>query len=766
MGRTLRPCADVGRRERSAGNAPRRELRPPHRATAPWARTLGTAAAVAIALATAAMAADPSTTSTWRAKPPEPPPAAPAAADELPVFSAAYPPPNIEAGVRALPYPRLAIYYLEGAVDESLIPRLARFNLLILNSVWTNAQLARLRQLNPDIKLYFYVCAYAITRSPYAPNQLETDLHTYASGNDLWWYDVRRMPASDWPNTYMINPTDAAPPGSQGAWRSWLVTRLIAHLDSHSQYDGIFLDNFWRSLSWAQPWLQLDSDCNPKRNAAGCNGVADAPQQLDTAWHAAMSDLAKRLRVEVDRLGKRKARQYALLSNAASDWFDCLNGTMLEHFPRSQARDPGNPYGYGWNTSMFEPRGGYLEPRFAARPFRANILNCDWSGSLAAPDRSPEFERHKRFTLGSALLGDGFYSLGSFGAVWWEPEYDLGGASPGYLGQPRGNAFRVLRPSGAEMIASGDFTTGTGAPWRFQVTGADAVLEADAAQYMQAAPSARITVRSSASPTSVKLYMAPLAIVAGQAYTLRFWARASLAQDILVHLYAETCPGSRCLGNIHFRLGKTWRQYEYSFTSTGDGAAGLNIFMGQASTVWFDDISLRAGDTAVFRRDFERGVVLLNYTNSTQTIALGEPFRRLNVPGNPTYDGTLVSAETLAPSDARILLRLPYSQRVARTPRVGAVLAVTALHPAFPNPFNPATRLAFDLALPGPVSLRLHDVAGRLVRDLLEETRPAGSHVVTWDGTDAGGRRVASGTYLCTLATADARSTIKLVLAQ
>ena len=70
----------------------------------------------------------------------------------------------------------------------------------------------------------------------------------------------------------------------------------------------------------------------------------------------------------------------------------------------------------------------------------------------------------------------------------------------------------------------------------------------------------------------------------------------------------------------------------------------------------------------------------------------------------------------------------------------GAVLAV-------PNPFNPATRLCFDVAVAGPVRVDVFDLAGRRVRTLRAEL-PAGPAALPWDGLDDDGRTLASGVYL------------------
>jgi hypothetical protein len=70
------------------------------------------------------------------------------------------------------------------------------------------------------------------------------------------------------------------------------------------------------------------------------------------------------------------------------------------------------------------------------------------------------------------------------------------------------------------------------------------------------------------------------------------------------------------------------------------------------------------------------------------------------------------------------------------------------LDPNAPNPFNPSTRLSFGVDRRGPVSLRIFDARGRLVRTLVQEALlDAGYHQRLWDGRDERGRRVASGVY-------------------
>jgi len=70
-----------------------------------------------------------------------------------------------------------------------------------------------------------------------------------------------------------------------------------------------------------------------------------------------------------------------------------------------------------------------------------------------------------------------------------------------------------------------------------------------------------------------------------------------------------------------------------------------------------------------------------------------------------------------------------------------------------PNPFNPATEILFALPAEQGVNVAVYDISGRLVKTLVDERRAAGDHSVRWDGTDRGGRSVASGTYFVRMTT-------------
>ena len=65
-----------------------------------------------------------------------------------------------------------------------------------------------------------------------------------------------------------------------------------------------------------------------------------------------------------------------------------------------------------------------------------------------------------------------------------------------------------------------------------------------------------------------------------------------------------------------------------------------------------------------------------------------------------------------------------------------------------PNPFNPRTQIQYELPTSGRVRLGVFNAAGQLIRRLVDRYEEAGIYLLPWDGRDATGAPVASGTYL------------------
>ena len=83
---------------------------------------------------------------------------------------------------------------------------------------------------------------------------------------------------------------------------------------------------------------------------------------------------------------------------------------------------------------------------------------------------------------------------------------------------------------------------------------------------------------------------------------------------------------------------------------------------------------------------------------------------------------------------------------------------------AYPNPFNPATTINYDLARDTHVTIIAYDVTGRRVATLLNDERRAGAHSFRWHAVDDNGAPLASGVYLLRLSAGQSHVNRKVVL--
>lgn len=95
--------------------------------------------------------------------------------------------------------------------------------------------------------------------------------------------------------------------------------------------------------------------------------------------------------------------------------------------------------------------------------------------------------------------------------------------------------------------------------------------------------------------------------------------------------------------------------------------------------------------------------------------------------------------------------------------------AVTSVTPVdffenYPNPFNPATTIAFRLPQGGRVNLSIFNILGQKVKTLVDGTLSTGRHELKWDGTSDSGQPVASGVYFSRLITEQSEAIGKMTL--
>ena len=108
----------------------------------------------------------------------------------------------------------------------------------------------------------------------------------------------------------------------------------------------------------------------------------------------------------------------------------------------------------------------------------------------------------------------------------------------------------------------------------------------------------------------------------------------------------------------------------------------------------------------------------------------------------PLVDGYLWSYVPLAYGDLRIALFPSDLDHSVQSDRQ------FILYQNFPNPFNPITKIQYQLKLNSKVELDIYDIQGKKVTTLVSDELPVGNYEVEWDASG-----LTSGIYICRLKT-------------
>ena len=96
--------------------------------------------------------------------------------------------------------------------------------------------------------------------------------------------------------------------------------------------------------------------------------------------------------------------------------------------------------------------------------------------------------------------------------------------------------------------------------------------------------------------------------------------------------------------------------------------------------------------------------------------------------------------------------------------RQGEQPANFSLSQNYPNPFNPETTIEYQLPHASHVKVVIYNLAGQLVRTLIDAQHAAGKFQTHWDGKDELGNQVASGVYLYELQAGNFQANQKMIL--
>jgi hypothetical protein len=212
-----------------------------------------------------------------------------------------------------------------------------------------------------------------------------------------------------------------------------------------------------------------------------------------------------------------------------------------------------------------------------------------------------------------------------------------------------------------------------------------------------------------------------------------------MAGSTTAHIDFPLMPGGYIAGAVKTRMGETFFDVDLDvYTIDGEYIPGIDANTDEAGDYVIGP--LPAGQYLLYANlpdDFPCDERFYGGTDESETAAVIEV----------TSEGVVSDIDFLCGGIERVV-----------TPRQTHNLS------ASPNPFNPRTRLAFNLDASGPVRVTLHDVRGRIIATLVDRALPAGRHEFVWDGRGVSGEGSSSGVHFVRLESARGVEKHKLIL--
>jgi len=314
-------------------------------------------------------------------------------------------------------YPRVANFYTTDPHMEDC-PRLSEYDMVIMTAEIQDIApeiIAELRSLNPDIVLLAYFPAELMWPEEGITAPTGQQFWDKVVACDWWLYDTKGYRMGDPDLLWVLNFSMSCPEDPYGqSLGEWLAAYMADHIYATGLWDGILIDGCFEDPIWLNnvdtffqyPPAMVDSDRN---------GVGDDAEDLQASWLTALTGFVSSLRSQI-------GPGAILVGNDKQYMHGLLNGGIRENFPFMHG---------GWDANMTSEYG-YLTncDMFLSSPLTASMIICFSEyekHTVYEPYRSSTYEKFMRFTLTSALLGDGYYVLenGTGRCLWWEDLYDI-----------------------------------------------------------------------------------------------------------------------------------------------------------------------------------------------------------------------------------------------------------------------------------------------------------------------------------------------------
>jgi hypothetical protein len=537
----------------------------------------------------------------------------------------------------------------------------------------------RLRQLNPNAAILPYRIAEEQSVNISAPTTADTDLdYLFLEGVADAWY-LRASTGNyvsdpDYPSIRKMNISPYCPPANGQTYFGYLLNWLNGAVFPSGVWDGVFFDNLFARVNphipnYDNPAL-IDTDYN-------LNGIRDETP----AWD---NDMTRTAAIGMlQQLGSATGNMQLVVGNAGPmpelNLAPYVNGYVFECMNTNwNASNSPNWSPAAWRTGL----EAYLAMQANTQSPHIDVLEACGPytvtpGSGYTVPTASDLQNH-RLTMGTALLSDGFYDFalhGSLSAPLWMDEFSVDSSGTavedttkkGYLGLALTAATELTGP-GTVVLQEG-FENGV-IPSSFvanppgavsitqtpgQVIDGNASLVLSNPVYTQTGYVA-VTTNSSAIP-----------LAAGNTYLMAFdWRILETLDNVaMADIFGngQTLDYAIVPGVVTGDSGTMW--FPVTIPSAGDWVFRISILNG-GGMVAIDNVRIYQGGVGLWRRDFEKGFVLVNPFNQPHTFSASDLAGSLNRTGIHAISGTqaptvntgqsVTGSLTLGAFDAIVLL--------------------------------------------------------------------------------------------------------------
>jgi len=226
-------------------------------------------------------------------------------------------------------------------------------------------------------------------------------------------------------------------------------------------------------------------------------------------------------------------------------------------------------------------------------------------------------------------------------------------------------------------------------------------------------------------------------------------------EDQFIHTLFDTCStcwqDTTCVAGarltIRMKAGSGYPTND-GLTFREDGISVYSIYIKDLNFIEYGSSSWNNGDVNTFHLDLANLPPRSGITNILATLQDGD--LDITVQDDTSVDFMSLEIDKCAPSTSSV--DLPSPDRNGLWAK------------AYPNPFNPRTRIDFNISVAAHTNLSIYDLQGRRVIMLLDEFLPVSQNSVAWDGRNSKGKQVSAGVYFFRLESGTSSLTGKLAL--